>query len=334
MALKPISIIGDGGWGTTLAIHLARKKYPVMLWGAFADHVAEVRKTRISKKYLPGYHIPVSVQLTSNLEQALSYGELIVLATPSEYLPATLKRIKTLTFKGKIFVSVVKGLHPISFKRMSELIHEELGFVPLAVLSGPTIASEVAAQIATTAVVATRNQDLARSIQDIFHSKTFRIYTNNDLVGTEIGGSIKNVIAIACGICDGLGLGTNAKAALLTRGLAEISRLGMALGGRKETFYGLTGLGDLVTTCVSPQSRNRAVGEALGKGKKIKDVLGPMSMVAEGVITSKAVYRLSRKMKIAMPITEQVYKIIFQNKNARNAMDDLMIRDAKPEILS
>lgn len=331
--IRKISIIGDGGWGATLAIHLAKKKYPVTLWGAFPDYVAEVKKTRESKKFLPGYRIPSSVDLTFNIADAIAFGDLIILASPSEYLTDVLRKIKSskVSYRKKVFLSVVKGIHPVSFKRMSQIIKEELGNVSLAVLSGPTIAGEVAAGLATTAVIACSHPDLAKQIQNIIHSKTFRIYTNNDVVGTEIGGSIKNVIAIACGVCDGLGLGSNAKAAVLTRGLAEITRLGVALGGKKETFYGLTGLGDLVTTCVSPKSRNRSVGEALGKGARIKEVLGAMSMVAEGVVTSKAVYRLSHRMKIPMPISEQVYKIVFEGKNSRKAMQDLMTRQVKPE---
>ena len=329
--IKTISIIGDGGWGTTLAMHLAKKKYPVLLWGAFPDYVAQVAKSRENKNFLPGYRIPSSVVLTADIHRAVQGGDLIVFACPSEYLMNVLKKVKTTSYQGKVFLSVIKGIHPVSFKRMSQIIREELGAVDLAVLSGPTIAGEVAAGLATTAVVACTQSDLASQIQKIFHTSSFRIYTNNDVIGTEIGGSIKNVIAIACGVCDGLGLGTNAKAALLTRGLAEITRLGIALGGKKETFYGLTGLGDLVTTCVSPQSRNRSVGEGLGRGRKIKNVLALMSMVAEGVVTSKAVYRLSRKMRIPMPIGEQVYKIIFEGKNPRKAMTDLMTRQPKPE---
>ena len=329
--IKTISIIGDGGWGTTLAIHLAKKKYPVFLWGAFPDYMAQVARAHENKKFLPGYRIPSSVTLTADIHRALQAGDLIVLACPSEYLMNVLKKIKTTSYRAKVFLSVIKGIHPVSCKRMSQMIKEELGAVDLAVLSGPTIAGEVAAGLATTAVVACSKTSLARQIQKVFHTPSFRIYTNNDIIGTEIGSSIKNVIAIACGVCDGLGLGTNAKAALLTRGLAEITRLGIALGGKKETFYGLIGLGDLVTTCVSPQSRNRSVGESLGRGHKIKSVLGPMPMVAEGVVTSKAVYRLSRKMRIPMPIAEQVYKIIFEGKNPRQAMADLMTRLPRTE---
>ncbi len=329
--IRKITIIGDGGWGTTLAIHLAKKKYPVVLWGAFPEYVATVKKTRINQKFLPGYKIPPNVKLTSDLNEAIAFGDLIVLASPSEYLSQVVRQIKNTMYRGKVFLSVVKGIHPQSFLRMSQIIQEALGNIHLAVLSGPTIASEVAAGVATTAVVSCKKKDLAQQIQKIFHSPTFRIYTNNDVIGTEVGASIKNVIAIACGICDGLKLGTNAKAALLTRGLVEVTRLGVALGGKKETFYGLTCLGDLVTTCMSAQSRNRTVGEALGKGQDIKKILGSMSMVAEGVITSKAVYFLSRKKKIPMPITEQVYKIIFQRKNASKAMQELMTRQLKSE---
>ena len=336
MALKnriinKISIIGDGGWGTTLAIHLARQKYPVTLWGAFPENVAQSVKSRENKKFLPGIKIPSQVRLTSEIEKAVLFGDLIVLSTPSEYLTDTLIRIQNTDYRGKVFVSVVKGIHPESFKRNSELILEYLPKVPLVVLSGPTIAGEVAMGIPTTAVAACKDHQLAMAIQKIFNSNTFRIYTNTDVIGVEFGGSVKNVIALACGICDGLKLGTNAKAAVLTRGLGEITRLGMALGARRETFYGLTGLGDLVTTCFSPNSRNRTVGEALGRGQKIKDVLGGMNAVAEGVVTARAVYHLGRKMKIAMPIVTEVYKIIFENKSANRAMKDLMGRSLKSE---
>jgi glycerol-3-phosphate dehydrogenase (NAD(P)+) len=329
--IKKISIIGDGGWGTTLAVHLARKKYPVTLWGAFPENIAQIAKSRENKRFLPGIKIPPQVRLTSDLDEAVLSADLIVLSTPSEYLTDTLIKIKNTAYKGKVFVSVVKGIHPKSFKRMSEIIQEYLPKVPLVVLSGPTIAGEVAQGIPTTAVAACKDLKLAGIIQKIFNSDTFRIYTNTDVVGVEFGGSVKNVIALACGICDGLKLGTNAKAAVLTRGLGEITRLGMALGARRETFYGLTGLGDLVTTCFSPSSRNRTVGEALGRGEKIKDVLGGMNAVAEGVVTARAAYHLAQKMKIDMPIVTEVYRIIFENKPAPRAMKDLMGRSLKSE---
>jgi glycerol-3-phosphate dehydrogenase (NAD(P)+) len=329
--MRTISIIGDGGWGTTLAIYLARKKYPVFLWGAFPDYVSLVARTRENKKFLPGYKIPRSIVLTADMQEAVSKADLIVLACPSEYLVPTLNKIKSCPYQGKNFLSVIKGIHPVSFKRMSVIVRDVLGPVPLAVLSGPTIARELAAGIVTTAVVASGNQRLAGNIQNIFSSPIFRIYTNTDVIGVEIGGSVKNVIALACGVCDGLGLGTNAKAAILTRGLAEITRLGTAMGGRIETFYGLSGLGDLATTCFSPNSRNRMVGQQLGEGKSIRAVLKGMSAVAEGIITAKAVYRLSKSRNIPMPIVTEVYKIIAMNKNPRKAMADLMGRSPKPE---
>lgn len=329
--VKRISIIGDGAWGTTLAIHLNRKKYPVTLWGAFSANIALIAKTHENKKFLPGFKIPSTVHLTSDIDEAIFFGDLIVLSSPSEYLTDTLEKIQKTKYKGKVFVSVVKGIHPKSFKRNSEIIHEYLPKIPLVVLSGPTIAGELAQGIATTAVAACKDKKLAAVIQEIFNSDTFRIYTNTDVIGVEFGGSVKNVIALACGICDGLKLGTNTKAAVLTRGLGEITRLGIALGARQETFYGLTGLGDLVTTCFSPSSRNRTVGEALGAGKKIKNVLGGMNAVAEGVVTAEAVYHLAQKKKIPMPIVTEVYKIIFENKPAARAMKDLMGRSLKSE---
>ena len=330
-AIKRISIIGDGGWGTTLAIHLARKKYPVTLWGVSSENIAQSAKFRENKKFLPGIKIPRQVRLTSDLNEAIDFGDLIVLSSPSEYLTSTLEKVKQTAYKGKIFVSVVKGIHPVSFKRMSEIILEYLPRIPLVVLSGPTIAGEVALGIPTTAVAACKDIKLAQAIQKVFNSESFRIYTNIDVIGVEFGGSVKNVIALACGICDGLKLGTNAKAAVLTRGLAEITRLGLALGSRRETFYGLTGLGDLVTTCFSPKSRNRTVGEALGGGERIDHVLGGMNAVAEGVVTARAVFHLAKKMKMDMPIVTEVYRIIVEHKPARRAMKDLMSRSLKSE---
>lgn len=329
--VKTISIIGDGSWGTTLGIHLAKLKRNVLIWGAFPDYVAATKKLRENKKFLPGFKIPPSIRMTSDIHEAIAFGDLIVLAAPSEYLESTLERVRITDYKDKLFLSVVKGIQPKTHLRMSEIIYHVLGQVPLAVLAGPTIAKETASGQITTAVIASSDQKLAQTIQRVFASPAFRIYTNTDVVGAEIGGSVKNVIAIACGVCDGLGLGTNAKSAILTRGLAEMTRLGIALGGRSETFYGLSGLGDLATTCFSPNSRNRSVGEALGQGKKIKTIIGAMHMVAEGVITAQGVYELSRKKKIPMPIVEQVYKIVFESKNARQAMADLMNRQVKAE---
>ena len=239
--------------------------------------------------------------------------------------------MKSFNLKNKIILSVVKGIETKTLLRVSQVINDVLGNVNLAVLSGPTIAGEVVKGIPTTAVIAGKNSKTTKILQEIFNSETFRIYTNTDLIGVEIGGSLKNVIAISCGVCDGLGYGTNTKAAIVTRGLAEMSRLGTSLGAKPKTFAGLTGLGDLITTCFSPQSRHRTVGVQLGKGLALKTILGNMNMVAEGVETAKAAYALSRKHKIPMPITSEVYNILFKGKSAEAAVTDLMTRKTKAE---
>jgi glycerol-3-phosphate dehydrogenase (NAD(P)+) len=328
---KNISVIGDGAWGTTLAILLAENGHAVTLWGAFPEYTKTVERSRINEKFLPGIRIPVQVALSSDLEASIADSEMIVLAVPSQYLTATLKNIKKCDYKNKPFVSVVKGIDTKTFLTMAQLVEKELGKVKIAALSGPTIAIEVAKKIPTTAVAASDNKNLADLVQTLFSSPTFRVYTNNDLLGVELCGSVKNVIALACGICDGLGFGTNTKAALLTRGLVEMSRLGKALGANPKTFTGLTGLGDLATTCFSPNSRNRFVGSELGKGKDIKEILGAMDSVAEGVVTAKAVFNLAKKLKIEMPITSAVYQVIYGHKDPRKAVSGLMSRTLKSE---
>lgn len=330
--IQTISILGDGGWGTTLAIHLAKKNYQVKLWGAFADYVREVQKKRINSRFLPGIKIPKQVCMVDRLDVALSHARILILAVPSQYILGILKKLKPFDLSKTIILSVIKGIDPVSLKRMSELIAGELGKIKLAVLSGPTIAMETAKGLPTTAVVASRDHQAARTLQIVLNSEKFRIYTNSDVVGVELGGSIKNVIAIACGVCDGLGFGTNAKAAIVTRGLAEMMRLGTALGAESKTFSGLTGLGDLTTTCFSPQSRNRFVGEQLGKGIRIDQITRKMDMVAEGVETVKAVYRLGQKHRIALPITNEVFNIIYKNKNPKQAVNDLMNRRVTAEF--
>ncbi len=326
-----IGVVGDGAWGTTLAVLLANKGYSVTIWGAFPDYIEEVSKTRENFKFLPGIQIPLSIQLTSNLQDLFNNSKLIVLAVPSQYLFGVLKNIKKCSYIDKHFVSVVKGIDSKTFMTMSELVKQQLGPIVLAVLSGPTIAIEVARMIPTTAVVASSNRKFAKSLQDIFSCAHFRIYTNNDIRGVEICGSIKNVIALACGICDGLGFGTNTKAAILTRGLVEMTRLGRLLKAKPNTFVGLTGLGDLATTCFSPNSRNRCVGFELGKGKKIKEILASMDSVAEGVYTTKAVHGLAKKLRIEMPITEAVYSIIYKSQPPEKVVRDLMSRTLKKE---
>ncbi len=327
-----ICVLGDGGWGTTLSILLSQKGYTVTMWGAFREYAAYLDKKRLNTRFLPGIKIPKNIVITSDLGEALKDKALIVFAVPSQYMRAVLKRIPGLGYaRDSIFLSVTKGIEIYSLKRISEIIHEELGDVKLAVLSGPTIAHEVARGIPTTAVVASSNVKIRKYLQDVFMTERFRVYTNEDVTGVELGGSLKNVIAIACGISDGLKFGTNTKAALLSRGLAEISRLGHAMGAKIGTFSGISGLGDLVTTCISPHSRNRFVGEQIGKGKSVSQIRMKMRMIAEGVPTAKSAYRLSMKNKVDTPIIKEVYRVLYENKSPLQAVSDLMTREKKEE---
>jgi len=326
-----IAILGDGGWGTTLASLVSAKGYSVTLWGAFEEYSKLMAKTRLNPKFLPGIKIPHEVQITSDIKAAVTNKNILVLAVPAQYTREVLKKIKGKFNKKTIFISVTKGIEIGSSKRISEIIHAILGPVKFAVLSGPTIAQEVARGIPTTIVAASHNKKIRKTIQEIFSTERFRVYTNPDVIGVELGGSLKNVIAIACGVSDGLGFGTNTKAAILSRGLAEISRLGKAMGARLDTFSGISGLGDLVTTCISKQSRNRFVGEQIGKGKNLKQIYKHMQMVAEGVSTAKSAYALSLKYKVEMPITKEVYRLLYLNKSPQQVVRDLMTRKSKEE---
>ena len=327
-----IAVLGDGGWGTTLAIHLYNKGLNVTLWGAFDDYVSSLKKKRVNTRFLPGIKIPRGLNITSDLEEAGEGKDLIILAVPSQYMRSVLQKAKPyIDRRNSVLVSVTKGIENKTSMRMSQVIADELGAVKLGVLSGPTIAHELAMGMPTTAVVACSRGDVCAYLQKIFISDRFRIYANDDVVGVELGGSLKNVVAIGCGISDGLGFGTNAKAALLSRGLVEISRLGVALGAKARTFSGISGLGDLVTTCISLHSRNRFVGEQIGKGKKLKQVVEHMRMVAEGVPTTKSAYELSLRCKVDMPIVREVYSVLYNNKDPLRAVEDLMTREMKAE---
>ncbi|MFC1674704.1 NAD(P)H-dependent glycerol-3-phosphate dehydrogenase [Candidatus Omnitrophota bacterium] len=327
-----ISILGDGGWGTTLAIILHRKGHAISLWSAFPKYAAYLDKKRRNPKFLAQVKIPKGIKITHKISEAAREAEIIVLAVPAQYLRAVLKKFKRVNYpRSALYLSVAKGIEVGSLKRVSEVIHEELGNVQLAVLSGPTIANEIIKGIPTTAVVASHKKALRTRLQRIFMSERFRIYTNSDVVGVELGGSLKNVIAIACGISDGLRFGANTKAALLSRGLAEIAKLGKVMGARARTFSGLSGLGDLVTTCISPYSRNRYVGEEIGRGKNPKRIAKGTQMVAEGVATAKSAYGLSCKFRVDMPITRQIYLVLYKNKSPLKAVNDLMGRRGKEE---
>ncbi|OGW78543.1 MAG: glycerol-3-phosphate dehydrogenase [Omnitrophica bacterium RIFCSPHIGHO2_02_FULL_46_20] len=328
---KNIGIVGDGGWGTTLAVILAKKGCNVTLWGAFPDYIKILKTKKVNTKFLPGIRIPDEVEITSSLDDAINRKDIVVLAAPSQYMRPILTRLAAYKTSDKIFVSVTKGIENKSLKRMSEIIREILGEALISVLSGPTIAREVAQDIPTTIVASSQDIAIAKEIQSVFMTDRFRVYTNSDIVGVELGGSLKNTIAIAAGISDALGFGTNAKAALLTRGLVEMARLGVAMGAKKETFYGLSGLGDLATTCISLYSRNRRFGEEIGKGKTLKEALKETEMVVEGVATTESAHELANKNKIEMPITEQIYKVLYEDKDPKKAVHDLMTRSPKKE---
>ena len=264
--INSICVIGDGGWGTTLAVLLSKKGFNVTIWGAFPDYIALLKTKRENEKFLPGVKIPDNVRFTSSMAEALNGKELIVLAVPSQFARGVLTILKMENIYGKKFVSVTKGIENSTLKCVSDIIYDCLGKQGLVVLSGPTIALEVANGAPTTVVAASDDTQLAKEVQDVFMTDRFRVYTSSDVIGVELGGSLKNIIAIAAGATDAMGFGANAKAALLTRGLVEIVRLGVAMGAKRETFYGLSGLGDLATTCISQYSRNRWLGEEIGKG--------------------------------------------------------------------
>ena len=331
MKMRKVSIIGDGGWGTTLAILLSGKGHNVTLWGAFPEYVETVKAKRISAKFLTGVKIPHEVNITSSLNEAVENKEMIVLAVPSQYMRSVLTRLTPYKLSGKILVSVTKGIENKTLKRMSEIAHELLGNIEVCVLSGPSIAHEVVQGNPTTLVASSGNLALAKEIQDVFITDRFRVYTNSDITGVELGGSLKNIIAIAAGISDSLGFGTNAKAALLTRGLIEMARLGVAMGAKRDTFYGLSGLGDLTTTCISKYSRNHHLGEEIGKGRSLKEALKETEMVVEGVATTESAYELAKKHKVEMPITNEIYKVIYENKDPKKGVHDLMTRSPREE---
>ncbi|MFH0771290.1 MAG: NAD(P)H-dependent glycerol-3-phosphate dehydrogenase [Candidatus Omnitrophota bacterium] len=327
-----IAVIGDGGWGTTLAILLNKKGFDVTLWGAFPAYLEKMRSCRENVKFLPKVELPESLTLDSEIYSAIAGAGVVVLAAPSQYMREVIARFKGIDLAGKTFVSVSKGIEDGSLMRMSEVIEETLGSVNAGILSGPTISYEVARGLPTTVVAASDDERIAREIQDVFMTDDFRVYTSDDVVGVELGGSLKNVIAIAAGISDGLGFGVNTKSGLLARGIAEIARLGVKMGALRETFFGISGLGDLVTTCVSSHGRNRWFGEEVGKGRKPQDLLKTTEMVIEGVQTAKSCYHLSKKFDVEMPIAEQVYLVIYENKDPKLAVRDLMTRVRKSEF--
>ncbi|NTV05586.1 MAG: NAD(P)H-dependent glycerol-3-phosphate dehydrogenase [Chlorobiaceae bacterium] len=329
-----IAVLGAGSWGTTLAVLLARNGHQVHLWAHRPEFAALLDDERENRRYLKGVHFPETLQIVPNLRELVSWSEMIVTAVPSQALRETLIGFRDLPLDGKILVNVAKGIEIGTGKRMSEVLLEVLpGLQPsrITALYGPSHAEEVSKEQPTTVVASSPSLTTAEKVQDVFHTSMFRVYVNTDIVGVEIAGSVKNIIAIAAGISDGIGFGDNAKAAIITRGLAEISRLSTRLGGISVTISGLAGIGDLVVTCLSRHSRNRYVGEEIGRGRSLDEVISHMNMVAEGVHTCKAVFELSKAIGVDMPITKAVYEMLFERKPVQQAILDLMTREPKQE---
>ncbi len=332
-----IGLLGAGSWGTTLAIHLSDNGHDVILWEINQEEVKKLNKDRENKLFLPGRKFPESLTVINDISLAVVNMEIIVLAVPSHFMRETVIKVHASWGKGakiKAVVSVSKGLELLTHKRVSQVILEELPDISedtFCVLSGPSHAEEVSRRVPTAVVAASTSPDTANLVQEVFFSPTLRVYAGDDVIGIELGASLKNTIAIAAGIVDGAGFGDNTKAALMTRALVEMSRMGVALGAKSETFQGLAGMGDMIVTCFSRHSRNRHVGEEVGKGKSLDEVLGEMTMVAEGVNTTKAIKALSEELNIEMPISEQVYSVLFENKDPHSAVEDLMKRDPKSE---
>ncbi len=330
-----IAVLGAGSWGTALAIILANNQHHVTLWSHKQEYTDDIRVKRENPSFLPGIQIPESIDATSDLEATLADCDMIVCAVPSQFLRSVMVKLKHLPYERIIVVNVAKGIENGSLMTMSEMLHDVMPDLPrtsVSTLSGPSHAEEVSRKIPTTVVAASTSSETAKIVQKAFMTPYFRVYASTDLKGVELGGSLKNVIAIAAGIVDGASLGDNTKAALMTRGIAEITRIGVALGAHQQTFSGLSGIGDLMVTCMSRHSRNRYVGVEIGKGRKLPDVLSEMVMVAEGVETTKSANALAKKVGVEVPICSEVYKMLFEGKDPRESTYDLMTRDAKGEV--
>ena len=332
LKVKNIVILGGGSWGTALAISLAKKGLAVDLWCRNTAQAEEMRVTRLNKKYLPNASLPENIRILTDLKEAVAGKDIVVLAVTSQSIRAVAEDIKPLVDDKMIIVNVAKGLEIGSNLRLSQVVGEILPKNPFVALYGPSHAEEVSIGMPTGLVAASENMEAALAVQDVFISASLRVYTNHDLIGVEIGGALKNIIALANGIAVGLGYGDNTQAILLTRGLAEITRLGVALGAKAATFQGLTGIGDLVVTCNSLHSRNRRCGVALGQGQKLEDVLKNMGMVVEGVKTTKAAVELAEKIGVSMPIAEQMYGVLFGDVDVKVVVERLMLRDKKNEL--
>lgn len=332
--MEKVTVLGAGSWGTALAVVLAENGMDTLIWTHREEQAQEINNEHTNKKYLQDTTLPSNLRATSDLHAAANFGETIVVAVPTKAIREVCEQLNDVLTSQKLFVHVSKGIEPDTLLRISELMEQTVKpefCSDIVVLSGPSHAEEVVLQHPTTVTAACTNLAAAEKVQDLFMSNYFRVYTSDDVIGVELGGALKNVIALAAGITDGLQYGDNAKAALITRGLAEITRLGVKMGGNPFTFSGLTGMGDLIVTCTSVHSRNWRAGNMLGKGMKLAEVLEQMGMVVEGVRTTKAAFQLSEKYNVPMPITSELYAVLFGDKSPKEAVDDLMVRVKKRE---
>lgn len=329
-----ITVLGSGSWGTTLALILNQNNHLVTCWSIDEKDINDINTSRENKKFLPGVTLPGRIKFSSNLHDSMAEAEVVVVAVPSHAVRSVMQNIRDISgYEKCVYISVAKGIENNTLLRISQVI-QKVGEIPeknIAILFGPSHAEEVSREIPTAIVAASSSNETAKLVQKLFMTNYFRVYTNVDIIGVELGGALKNIIAVAAGICDGAGFGDNTKAALITRGLVEINRLGVKLGAKSNTFAGLSGMGDLIVTCMSQHSRNRFVGEQIGKGRKLKEVLDEMVMVAEGVKTTASAYELASKENVEMPITVQVYRALFEGKSPVEAMKDLMTRASKVE---
>ena len=326
-----VSVLGAGSWGLGLALLLNNNGHNVTVWSVLKDEVAMLQTEREHKRCLPGVKIPDSITVSGDTENVIGSADVLVLAVASPYTRSTAKMIAPFVKEGQIIVNVAKGVEEHTLLTLCQIVEEEIPCAKVAVLSGPSHAEEVSRGIPTTCVIGAHEKATAEYLQNIFMSDVFRVYTSPDMLGICIGGALKNVIALAAGIADGLGYGDNTKAALITRGIHEISRLGVAMGGKLQTFYGLTGMGDLIVTCASMHSRNRRAGILMGQGKSMKEAMDEVQMVVEGVYSAKAALILAKKYNMPMPITEKINEILFEGKSAKDAVHELMVRDRKVE---
>jgi glycerol-3-phosphate dehydrogenase (NAD(P)+) len=326
-----VAILGDGGWGTALGLTLHRNGHRVCLWGPFPETIAAIRVRGENIDYLPGVVLPPGLQWTADRAEAVAGAEVVVLASPTKFMRTVLGSFAGLIPSSALLVSVAKGLDAGSHRRMTEVAEEVLGLGPVAALSGPSFASEVAVGAPTAVVIACRDHDRAVKLQAVFNSRRFRVYSSDDVVGVELGGCLKNVMAVATGVCAGIGFGCNAQAALITRGLAEMTRLGVAMGAHPATFAGLSGMGDLVLTCTSRLSRNYTVGERIGRGEALAAILGGMKQVAEGITNAATARELAELRGVSAPIIEEVHAMVSGGKEPQAAVESLLAREPRPE---